>query len=221
MEVRHNFHAATSASKKQFDDETIRGSLHLEVHNLKQGQNESVNDFCFGLERKYIRLNIKADFYKLLLFVDGVKPDIRFEVRKYVPKTYAEAKSLARNLEAALNEKFSKTAALAVAFVGDASLVGSMEHQLSDLQTQIDALKRSLARFQSNSFRSRNFRTSFSRNTSSPTSSQATVRKRSSTRNLVCYKCRQKGRTARRCCSRVGNLDSYNSFPHLTQNRVS
>ena len=137
-----------SASKKQFDDETIRSSLHLEVHNLKQGQNE------------------------LLVFLDGVKPDIRFEVCKYAPRTYAEAKSLACNLEAAINEKLCKTVALAVAVVGDASLVGSMEHQLSDLQTQIDALKRSLARFQSNNFRSRNFRTSFSRNTSSPRTSK-------------------------------------------------
>ena len=63
VEVRHNFHAATSALKNLFDDEIIRRSLHLELHNLKQGQNESVTDFCLGLERKFIRLNIKADFY--------------------------------------------------------------------------------------------------------------------------------------------------------------
>ena len=62
MEVHHNFHAATSALKNHFDDEIIRRSLHLELHNLKQGQNESVTDFCFGLEQKFIRLNIKADF---------------------------------------------------------------------------------------------------------------------------------------------------------------
>ena len=133
MEVRHNFHAATSALKKQFDNKTIRSSLHLELHNLKQGQNESVIDFCFGLERKFIRLNIKADFYKLLVYLDGVKPDIRFKVRKYAPKTYAEAKYLAHNFEAALNEKLHKTVAPAVAVVGDASLVGSLEHQPSSV----------------------------------------------------------------------------------------
>ena len=58
-----------------------------------------------------------------------------------------------------------------------------------------------LARIESNNFRSRNFRTSFSRNTSSPTSGQATM--------------------CKRCRSRVGNLDSYNSFSHSTQNRDS
>ena len=51
MDVRHNFHAATSALKNHFDDEIIRRALDLELHNLKQSQNESVTDFCFGLER--------------------------------------------------------------------------------------------------------------------------------------------------------------------------
>ena len=146
--------------------------------------------------------------------MDGVKPDIRLEVRKYAPKTYAEAKSLARNLEAALNEKLRKTVTPAVAVVGDVSLVGSLEHQLSALQAQFNASKRSSARIELNNFRSRNFPTSFSRNT-------ATMRKRTFTRNLVCYKCRQKGHIARRCRSTVGNLDSYNSFSHSTQNRDS
>ena len=164
VEVRHNFHAATSALKNHFDDEITRRSLHLELHNLKQGQNESVTDFCFGLERKFIRLNIKADFYKLLVFLDGIKPDIRFEVRKSAPQTYAEAKSLARNFEAASNEKLRKTVAPTVAAVGDAPLVGSLEHQLSALQTQVNVLKRSLSRIELNNFRSRNLLTSFSRN---------------------------------------------------------
>ena len=263
VEVRHNFYAATSALKNHFDDEIIRRSLHLELHNLKQGQNESLTDFCFGLERKFIRLNIKVDFYKLLVFLDGVKPDIRFEVRNSAPQTYAEAKSLARNFDSASNEKLRKTvaptvtavgdaslvgslehqlstptvaavgdaslvgslehqlSAPTVAAVGDASLVGSLEHQLSALQTQFNVLKRSLSRIESNNFRSRNFCTSFSRNTSSPTSGQATLRKRTSTRDLVCYKCWQKGHIAHRCRSRVGNLDSYNSFSHSTENRDS
>ena len=221
VEVRHNFHAATSALKNHFDDEMISRSLHLELHNLKQGQNESVTDFCFGLERKFIRLNIKADFYKLLVFLDGVKPDIRFEVRKSAPQTYAEAKSLAPNFEAASNEKLRKTVAPTVAALGDAPLVGSLEHQLSALQTQVNVLKRSLSRIESNNFRSRNFRPSFSRDASSPTSGQATLRKRPSTRNLVCYKCRQKGNIARKCRSMVGNLDCYNSFSHSTHNRDS
>ena len=105
-----------------------------------------------------------------------------------------------------------KTVPLTVAVVGDAPLVGSLEHQISALQTQFNVLKRSLAIIESNNFCSRNFRTSFSRSTSSPTSDPVTQRKRTSTRNVFCYKCRQKGHIARRCRSRVGNLDSYNSF---------
>ena len=137
------------------------------------------------------------------------------------PTTYAKAKSLARNFEAASNEKLRKTVAPTVAVVGNAPLVGSLEHQLSALQTQFNVLKRSLARIESNNFRSRNFRASFSHNTSRPPSGQATMHKRHSTQNPVCYKCRQKGHIARKCRSRVGNLDSYNSFSHSTQNRDS
>ena len=130
-------------------------------------------------------------------------------------------KSLARNFEAASNEKLRKTVAPTVAAVGDAPLARSLEHQLSALQTQVNVLKRSLSRIESNNFRSRNFFTSFSHNASSPTLGQATLRKRPSTRNLVCYNCRQKGHIACQCRSRVGNLDSYNSFSHSTHNRDS
>ena len=174
-----------------------------------------------GLKRKFVRLNIKADFYKLLVFLDDVKPDIHFKVRKSPPQTYAEAKSLARNFEADSNEKLHKTVAPTVAVVPDASLVGSLKHQFSALQTQFNALKRSLAKIESNNFRSRDFRTLFSRSTSSPPSGQATMHKRTSTRSIVCYKCRQKGHIARRCRSRVGYLNSYNSFSHSTQSRDS
>ena len=94
---------------------------------MKQGQNESVTDFFFGLEQKFVSLNIIADFYKLLVFLDDAKSDICFEVRKSAPQTYAEAKSLARNFEAASNEKLCKTVSPTVAAVSDAPLVGSLE----------------------------------------------------------------------------------------------
>ena len=95
MEVRDNFDAATSALKERFDGATIHNSLHLQLHSLKQGPTESVTDFCFALERKFIRLNVTAEFNKLLVFMDGVLPHIRFEIHKCSPQTCAEAKTMA------------------------------------------------------------------------------------------------------------------------------
>ena len=71
----------------------------------------------------------------------ALNQDIRFEVRESAPQTYVEAKSLPRNFEAASNEKLRKTVSPTVAAVDDASLVGSLEHQLSALQTQFNVLK--------------------------------------------------------------------------------
>ena len=48
-----------------------------------------------------------------------------------------------------------KTVAPTVAFVSDAPLVGSLEHQLSALQTQFNVLKQS--GIESNNFRSSKF----------------------------------------------------------------
>ena len=96
-----------------------------------------------------------------------------------LPHKHMQKQNLWRvNFDAALNEKLRKAVAATVAVVSDASLVGSLEHQISALQTQFNALKRSLARIELNNFRSRSFRTSSSRNTSSPTSGQAKMRKR-------------------------------------------
>ena len=74
---------------------------------LKQGPNESATDFCFALEQKFIRLNVNSGFYKLIVFMDCVLPHLSFEIHKCAPapKTNAEAKTMALNLEFALRER--------------------------------------------------------------------------------------------------------------------
>ena len=156
MEVRDNFDAVISALKERFDDATIRNSLHLQLHNSKQAPNESATDFCFGLERKFIRSNVNAEFYKLLAFMDGVLPQLSFEIHKCAPKTYAEAKTMALNLETALRERSHQT----VSTDGQCSFAEtqSLEHKINNLQNQFNSLKQSLADFETRNFsRRRNF----------------------------------------------------------------
>ena len=204
MEVRDNFDAATSALKERFDDATIRNSLHLQLHNLKQGPTESVTDFCFALERKFIRLNVTAEFYKLLVFMDGVLPHLRFEIHKCAPQTYAEAKTMALNLEIALRARSHPT----VSTVGQSSFAEtqSLEHKINNLQHEINSLKQSLSDFETKNFsRRRNFSNSRTRGNSKQ------MHKRTSTRDLVCYNCNKKGHIARKCRSKVANLGPHSS----------
>ena len=205
MEVRDNFDAATSALKERIDDATIRNSLHLQLHNLKQGPTESVTDFCFALERKFIRLNVTAEFYKLLVFMDGVLSHIRFEIHKCAPQTYAEAKTTAVNLEIALRARSHPT----VSTVGQPSFAESqsLEHKINNLQHEINSLKQSLSDFETKNFsRHRNLSKSRTRGNSKQ------IHKRTSTRDLVCYNCNKKGHIARKCRSKVANLGPHNSL---------
>ena len=146
VEVRDNFDAATSALKERFDDATIRNSLHLQLHNLKQGPTDSVTDFCFALERTFIRLNITAELYKLLVSVDGVLPHLRFEIHKCAPQTYAETKTMALNLEIALRARSHHS----VSTVGQSSFAESqsLEHKINNLQHEINSLKQSIKKKQ-------------------------------------------------------------------------
>ena len=204
MEVRDNFDAATSALKERFDEPSIRNSLHLQPHNLKQGPTESVTDFCFALERKFIRLNVTAEFYKLLVFMDGVLPHLRFEIHKCAPQTYAEAKTMALNLEIALRARSHPT----VSTVGQSSFAEtqSLEHKINNLQHEINSLKQSLSDFETkNVSRRRNFSNSRTRGNSKQ------MHKRTSTRDLVCYNCNKKGHIARKCRSKVADLGPHSS----------
>ena len=198
MGVRDNFDAATSALKERFDDATIRNSLHLQLHNLKQGPTESVTDFCFALERKFIRLNVTAEFHKLLVFMDGVLPHLLFEIHKCAPQTYAEAKTMALNLEIALRARSHHS----VSIVGE-----SLEHKINNLQHEINSLKQSLSDFETKNFsRRRNFSKSRTRGNAKQ------IHKRTSNRDIVCYNCNKKGHIAGKCRSKVANLGPHNSL---------
>ena len=88
-----------------FDDSTIRNSLHITLQSRKQGISETVSQFVCELEKQFIRLDIQQNYYKLLIFLDGLLPHLQFEVRKTGPTLYESAKELARNIEAALSRK--------------------------------------------------------------------------------------------------------------------
>ena len=70
MDIRENFEEAVSALRNRFDDKTIRTSLHMQLRSQKQGLTQSVDDYCFSLEKLFLRLNVNDDFYKLLLLLD-------------------------------------------------------------------------------------------------------------------------------------------------------
>ena len=72
VDMRENFEQAVSALKNRFDDQTIRPSLHMQLRSQKQGLTQSVDHYCFSLEKLLLRLNINDDFQKLLLFIKGL-----------------------------------------------------------------------------------------------------------------------------------------------------
>ena len=91
---RANFEATVTTLCAHFDDSTIRTSLHIQLHNRKQNLNETVTDFCNDIEKRFLRLGVSQELYKLLVFLDGLQPHLQFEVRKTGPSTYNQAKEL-------------------------------------------------------------------------------------------------------------------------------
>ena len=72
----------------------------MQLRSQKQSLTQSVDDYCFSLEKLFLRLNINDDFYKLLLFVDCQQSNLQLELRKFGPLTYEEEKTITRNVEA-------------------------------------------------------------------------------------------------------------------------
>ena len=90
------FEAAVASLRAHFDDNTIRNSFHIALHNRKQGMNETVSQFACELEKQFIRLDIQGNHYKLFIFLDGLlhicsltfeRPDLFFISR---PKSWSE-----------------------------------------------------------------------------------------------------------------------------------
>ena len=141
-DTRANFEATVTALRAHFDDSTIRNSLHIQLHNRKQNLNETVTDFCNDLEKRFLHLGVSQEYYKLLVFLDGLQGHLQFVVRKTGPSTYNQAKELARNLEAALLDKSRHTATL-VSTVDSRDSSG-MAKEPSALKDQLLDLKLSL-----------------------------------------------------------------------------
>ena len=73
--------------------------------------------------------------------MNDVLPHLRFEIHKCAPKTHAEAKTMALNLEVVLLERSHQ----AVSTVGQSFLTEtqSLEHKINNLQNQFNSLKQS------------------------------------------------------------------------------
>ena len=55
-----------------FDDGPAGNALHITLHNRKQLPNETVSQYTDDLERQFVRLDIRENYYKLLIFVEGL-----------------------------------------------------------------------------------------------------------------------------------------------------
>ena len=148
MDIRENFEEAVSALKNKCDDQTIRTPLHMQLRSQKQGLTQSVDDYCFSLDKLFLRLNINNNFYKLLLFVEGLQCNLHLEIRKFGPLTYEEAKTIARNVEAAVR---STKAPADISVISSPTFEHSanIKEKFAALQSEFDLLNKSLTEIQS------------------------------------------------------------------------
>ena len=131
-EIQTNFNDAIAALKKEYDDSTIKNTLHIDLHNRKQGLRESVSEYCSDLESRFLRLNIAEEYYKLLVLLDVLQPHLTYDFRKTEPTTYTQAKELARNIEVALREQTRKSAS-AVSAISSTAAVDTPNIQSTQL----------------------------------------------------------------------------------------
>ena len=103
--TNNHFDSAVEALRAHFDDGPARNALHITPHNCKQMPNETVSQYNDDLERQFVRLDIRENYYTLLIFVEGLSANLQYEVRKKGPGTYDQAKQLASNIEAAQEEQ--------------------------------------------------------------------------------------------------------------------
>ena len=126
-----------------------------------------------------------------MLFVEGLQSNLQLEIRKFGPFTYEEAKTIARNVEAAVCSR-KATAGISVISSPKSEPSANIEEKLAALQSEFDLLNKSLTEIKStlkyNSEKctcKRNHRAKFS--------------SRISARRPVCFNCRSPGHIARKC----------------------
>ena len=216
-EIQTNFDAAIAPLKKEYNDTTIRNTLHIDLHNRKQGLRESVTEYCSDLESRFLRLNIVEQYYKLLVLLDGLQPHLTYEVRKTGPTTYTQAKELARNIEAALREQTRKSAsplsAISSAAAVDTSHAQStqLHQQIDGLQRQIQSMQVSINRLQSNrpvpKYQQSKHPSTYQNTNAAPRTPQGIP---------VCNFCHKKGHVATQCYSRKSSQPQ-SSFPNSSK----
>ena len=118
---------------KRFIDANIQASLHLEFHSRKQGPIESLFDYSDALEKSFLRLNITHEYYKLLLFLDGLQPHLQFDANKQGPTTYLQTKEVASNLESVLRKQARKYAATVDDKLTRLTKIDTSENSVSNL----------------------------------------------------------------------------------------
>ena len=150
--TKNHFDTAVEALRAHFDDGPARNALHITLHNRKQLLNETVSQYTDDLERQFVRLDIRENYYKLLIFVEGLSAHLQYEVRKAVPGTYSQAKQLARNIEAAQNQQASNKSTAALSGISqhpNDTSSNTLSHQLTNLQHQFQQMQASLSRLES------------------------------------------------------------------------
>ena len=70
--TKNHFDTAVEALRSHFDDGPARNALHITLHNLKQLPKETVSQYTDDLERQFVSLDIRKNYYKLLIFVEGL-----------------------------------------------------------------------------------------------------------------------------------------------------
>ena len=127
----------------------------------------------------------------MLLFVEGLQSNLQLEIREFGPLTYEEAKTIARNVEAAVC--FTKaTAAISAISSPTFEPSANIEEKLAALLSEFDLLDKSLTEIKSTL--KYNFRNcTCKRNRHDEFSS------RISARRPVCFNCRSPGHIARKC----------------------
>ena len=134
---------AVEALRAHFDDDPARNALHITIHNRKQLPNGTVSQYTDDLERHFVRLDIRENCHKLLIFVEGLSAHLQYEVRKAGPVTYDQAKELARYIEAAQKRQASNKSTAAFSGISqhpnDTSST-TLSHQLINLQHQFQQM---------------------------------------------------------------------------------
>ena len=120
----------------------------MQLRGQKQSLSQSVDDYCFSLKKLFLRLDINDDFHKLLLSVEGLQPNLQFEIRKFGPLTCEEAKTVARNVEAAVCST-KATVDISVIFSLTFEPSTNIEEKLAALQSEFDLRNKSLTEIKS------------------------------------------------------------------------